>query len=117
LQFHCGNPPPAAAPSTFTSINHAGTSPAEADSRKPSFGEWKGSISFLKKRNKKLLFTEAFGAVREKPQGNQKFFASFFQKRSAFLRLQIASYKNDGSAYFFQKQALPHREIYFPAEI
>jgi hypothetical protein len=59
---------------------------------------------FLKKRNKKLLFTEAFGAVREKPQGNQKFFASFFQKRSAFLRFQIASYKNDGSAHFFKNK-------------
>jgi hypothetical protein len=54
--------------------------------------------SFLKKRSKKLLLTRAgaawtrdaprtcgSGTLVPTPAVNQKFFASFFQKRSAFL--------------------------------
>jgi hypothetical protein len=50
-------------------------------------GGWakQASASFLKKRSKKLLFTGGCGAVMAKSRGAQKFFASFFQKRSAFL--------------------------------
>jgi hypothetical protein len=51
-----------------------------------SLGE-KASSSFLKKRTKKLLSTEASDADRHQSRKNQKFFASFFQKRSAFFSL------------------------------
>jgi hypothetical protein len=43
------------------------------------------SASFLKKRSKKLLVLRALAGARQRPQ-EQKFFGSFFQKRtSSFL--------------------------------
>jgi hypothetical protein len=48
-----------------------------------------GSISFLKKRNKKLFsFLVCATGTR---QSEQKFFGSFFQKRTAFLALACLS--------------------------
>jgi hypothetical protein len=41
----------------------------------------KGSGSFLKKRTKKLLQVWAVPLRKDRSQTNQKFFASFFQKR------------------------------------
>jgi hypothetical protein len=46
-------------------------------------GRRKGSTSFLKKRSKKLFYAVA------SPPEKQKFFGSFFQKRTFFLRLPI----------------------------
>jgi hypothetical protein len=43
------------------------------------------SGSFLKKRTKKFLPVRAEPLRRGRSQTLQKFFASFFQKRSAFL--------------------------------
>jgi len=45
----------------------------------------KASASFLKKRSKKFLLTGGFGTAIAKTRSKQKFFASFFQKRSAFF--------------------------------
>jgi hypothetical protein len=45
----------------------------------------KESSSFLKKRTKKLLRIWAEPIPRNRSQKQQKFFASFFQKRSAFF--------------------------------
>jgi hypothetical protein len=41
-----------------------------------------GSISFLKKRNKKLLFFGSRGPMPAAFLNNKKFFGSFFQKRT-----------------------------------
>jgi hypothetical protein len=41
------------------------------------------SASFLKKRSKKLLFTAGSDLAGANAPKDQKFFASFFQKRSA----------------------------------
>jgi hypothetical protein len=46
----------------------------------------KESSSFLKKRTKKLLLIEARVGSTARPK-NQKFFGSFFQKRTASLYL------------------------------
>jgi hypothetical protein len=40
---------------------------------------------FAKKEAKKLLFAAGCGFCRANAHGTQEFFASFFQKRSAFL--------------------------------
>jgi hypothetical protein len=45
----------------------------------------KASASFLKKRSKKRSFTAGCGTAVAKTHEDQKFFVSFFQKRSAFL--------------------------------
>jgi protein SCO1/2 len=50
----------------------------------------KGSRSFLKKRTKKLLLTAGCGDGGAKTRKKQKFFASFFQKRSAYFALLLA---------------------------
>jgi hypothetical protein len=47
-----------------------------------------GSISFLKKRNKKLLMADARRPIVTY-RNEQKFFGSFFQKRTAFLALTL----------------------------
>jgi hypothetical protein len=44
-----------------------------------------GRPSFLKKRSKKLLIVSAVVFQVEASPDSQKFFASFFQKRSAFF--------------------------------
>jgi hypothetical protein len=49
----------------------------------------KGSSSFLKKRTKKLLRVWAEPIRRGRSQNEQKFFASFFQKRRACLLLPL----------------------------
>jgi hypothetical protein len=47
------------------------------------------SSSFLKKRTKKLLLNVGCGCAGAHARSEQKFFASFFQKRSAsFLKVQ-----------------------------
>jgi hypothetical protein len=40
---------------------------------------------FAKKEAKKLLFTAGCGTGRASAHGKQKFFGSFFQKRTAFF--------------------------------
>jgi hypothetical protein len=45
---------------------------------------------FFKKSAQKILLPEGFGAERRQSRENQKFFASFFQKRSAFFHLSCA---------------------------
>jgi hypothetical protein len=40
---------------------------------------------FAKKEAKKLLYAGGCGTQRANAHGHQKFFASFFQKRSAFF--------------------------------
>jgi hypothetical protein len=40
--------------------------------------------SFLKKRSKKLSFTVGFGNTIASARNEQKFYGSFFQKRTAF---------------------------------
>jgi methylamine dehydrogenase heavy chain len=53
---------------------------------------WEESGSFLKKRTKKLLPNGARSIGRDRSQNNQKFFASFFQKRSpSFPRWLLAT--------------------------
>jgi hypothetical protein len=48
--------------------------------------EKKASASFFEKKEaKKLLLTAGRGRAGAKAPSEQKFFASFFQKRSAFL--------------------------------
>jgi hypothetical protein len=49
-------------------------------------GPKQGSISFLKKRNKKL-FSLASPSGPARAPNIQKFFGSFFQKRTAFFAL------------------------------
>jgi hypothetical protein len=50
----------------------------------PAFEKSKASASFFaKKEAKKLLFVGGCGAGRASARSEQKFFASFFQKRSA----------------------------------
>jgi hypothetical protein len=44
-----------------------------------------GRASFLEKRSKKLSFAVGAGPAGVNAPNKQKFFASFFQKRSAFL--------------------------------
>jgi hypothetical protein len=43
------------------------------------------STSFCKKKKQKKFAPGGFGTSRAKPSHEQKFFASFFQKRSAFF--------------------------------
>jgi hypothetical protein len=49
-----------------------------------------GRTSFLKKRSKKLLQIWYFAGGSARPN-NQKFFGSFFQKRTAFFSLALNS--------------------------
>jgi hypothetical protein len=51
----------------------------------------KQECSFLKKRTKKLLRFET-GAGHRSATATQRFFASFFQKRSSFLTLAFSRY-------------------------
>jgi hypothetical protein len=51
------------------------------------WGSEKERTSFLKKRSKKLLIPEGVGICVAKARSYQKFFASFFQKRSACFLL------------------------------
>jgi hypothetical protein len=51
----------------------------------------KESGSFLKKRTKKLLRVWAEPVRRDRSQKVQKFFASFFQKRSPSLHLALSA--------------------------
>jgi hypothetical protein len=61
-----------------------------------------GSASFLKKRSKKLLSLWS-RSVSVAPHANgQKFFASFFQKRSACFLAE--SHPKKASASFFEKK-------------
>jgi hypothetical protein len=50
-----------------------------------------GCSSFLKKRTKKLLRIAAHSIREGRSRDNQKFFASFFQKRSSFFPLYPAA--------------------------
>jgi hypothetical protein len=54
-----------------------------ASEQRPTVNE--GSGSFLKKRTKKLLALQASTSPDRHSPNSQKFFASFFQKRRAFL--------------------------------
>jgi hypothetical protein len=45
-----------------------------------------------KKKQKNFDSLKHLTPIAAKPAGKQKFFASFFQKRSAFLRFQTVSY-------------------------
>jgi hypothetical protein len=54
-----------------------------------------GSISFLKKRNKKLLSVSGHADLPRATRNGQNFFGSFFQKRTAFLALAFADRESD----------------------
>jgi hypothetical protein len=54
-----------------------------------SIGEGKTSGSFLKKRTKKLLQVQAEPIRKDRSRNDQKFFASFFQKRRPSFRLSL----------------------------
>ncbi len=72
----------------------------------------KASTSFCEQKEaKKLWFPEAFDANRRPAKRNQKFFASFFQKRSAFLYLQTAFYGRSRSANHGNKRRLGHANM------
>jgi hypothetical protein len=57
----------------------------------------KGSASFLKKRSKKLLRV-CMVLVVNNQANNQKFFGSFFQKRTAFFTLLYFPQPHPGAA-------------------
>ncbi len=66
----------------------APTRPQWSDSNRWSLWHRKTS-SFLKKRSKRLL-SRCCGPIRQRPPRTQKFFGSFFQKRTAFLPSPLA---------------------------
>jgi uncharacterized lipoprotein YmbA len=65
-----------------------------------------GSSSFLKKRTKKLSQTAAAYPERLSPV-SQKFFASFFQKRSPFLLIFLLSACASPDSTFYTLQPVP----------
>jgi hypothetical protein len=61
--------------------------PGRTARREGFYGEKEASASFFAKKETKKLCPVGFGVAVANARRKQKFFGSFFQKRTAFLRL------------------------------